>query len=247
MLKRFAIRSLLTLVTVAAVSSLVWGQAETGQITGTVFDPAGATVPNANIVVTNTATGAERTTTSGSAGDFAVTNLLPANYLVTVTAQGFATFKQQVVLTVGGKAGIDARLELGQTGTVVEVSGAAVAVNTETQTLSTVVSSKQVTELPTLTRNPYALVAISGNASDDNAGGRGVGFAINGQRAESTNILLDGAANNDEFTASVGQAVPLDSVQHSDQQLHGGVWTCGSRCGERGDEIGHQRISRDGV
>src|SRR5262245_62444642 len=42
---------------------------------------------------------------------------------------------------------------------------------------------------------------------------RGVNVAINGQRSASTNILLDGAANNDEFTAGVGQTVPLDSVQ----------------------------------
>jgi outer membrane receptor protein involved in Fe transport len=42
---------------------------------------------------------------------------------------------------------------------------------------------------------------------------RGTGYNINGQRSASTNILLDGSANNDEFTATVGQAVPLDSVQ----------------------------------
>jgi outer membrane receptor protein involved in Fe transport len=57
------------------------------------------------------------------------------------------------------------------------------------------------------------LVATSGNVSDAGAGGRGVGFAINGQRESGTNVLLDGAANNNEFTAGVGQSVPLDSIQ----------------------------------
>src|SRR5262249_43924824 len=72
------------------------------------------------------------------------------------------------------------------------------------------------TELPTLTRNAYGLVAISGNGAQDPSGStmnRGANFAINGMRAASTNILLDGADNNNTFTASVGQSVPLDSVQ----------------------------------
>src|SRR4030095_13041175 len=81
---------------------------------------------------------------------------------------------------------------------------------------SDIVSQKQIVELPTLTRNPYALVAISGNVSDGdpvNMAMRGTGFAINGQRSASTNILLDGGENVDAFVAGVGQSVPLDSVQ----------------------------------
>lgn len=197
----------------AGSAGLMWGQAETGQITGTVTDPTGAVVPNASVKVVETSTGAERTTTASSAGDFAVANLLPAEYTVTVQAAGFKGFEQKVIVTVGAKVGLDVKLQIGQTGTTVEVSEAAVKIDTETQTLSTTVTQQQVRELPTLTRNPYALVALSGNVSDAAAGGRGVGFAINGQREASTNVLLNGAANNNEFTASVGQAVPLDSVQ----------------------------------
>ncbi len=194
-------------------SCLIWAQTETGQIAGTVVDPAGAIVANASIIVTETQTGAERRTVTSGAGDFTMTNLLPGPYSVAVQSPGFATYKQDLVVAVGSKIGLDVKLQLGSTGTTVEVSTTAVQVNTETQTLSTVISQKQLTELPTLTRNPYALVATSGNVADAGMGGRGVGFAVNGQRPESTNILLDGAANNDEFLASVGQAVPLDSVQ----------------------------------
>jgi outer membrane receptor protein involved in Fe transport len=53
----------------------------------------------------------------------------------------------------------------------------------------------------------------SGNVSEDDPSGRGVGVAMNGLRSAGTNVMLDGVANNDEFTASVGQMVPLDSVQ----------------------------------
>src|SRR5262249_16868552 len=77
-------------------------------------------------------------------------------------------------------------------------------------------TSKDLTNLPLLTRNPYDLVGGVANVSSGTDAGltmRGAGYNINGLRAAGTNILLDGAANNDEFNATVGQTVPLDSVQ----------------------------------
>src|SRR5262249_41848590 len=64
-------------------------------------------------------------------------------------------------------------------------------------------------------RNPYDFVATMPNVAPDPMSGttRGVGFAINGMRSTSTNVLLDGVANNNEFTGSVGQPVSLDAVQ----------------------------------
>src|SRR5262249_46307423 len=76
-----------------------------------------------------------------------------------------------------------------------------------------VMSQNEIRELPNLTRNPYQFVAISGNVSDAGMGTRGAGVAINGQRESSTNILLDGASNNDEFSGAIGQQIPLDAVQ----------------------------------
>src|SRR4029078_10870741 len=84
---------------------------------------------------------------------------------------------------------------------------------TEDKTLQTVDSEKEIKELPTITRNPYSLVALSGNVSPTDPSGRGAGFGIHGQRAASTHIPLDGADNNDQFGAVVGQDVPLDAVQ----------------------------------
>jgi hypothetical protein len=199
------------LLTVAAL--LVWSQAETGQITGTVTDPSGAAIPGATITARNVATGAERTASASGSGDFTITNLQPGEYSVSIESSGFAKYQQRVTLTVGAKVGVDAKLEVGKAGTVVEVSEASTPINTETQTLSTNVSQSQIRELPTLTRNPYALVQLSGNVSPMDPSGNGAGYAINGQRSASTNLLLNGAANNDEFGAAVGQSVPLDSVQ----------------------------------
>lgn len=204
---------LLALAILSIFVTVAFAQTETGQITGTIFDPSSAAIPSVTVIVKSVETGTTRTVTTSENGSYIVTNLLPGDYEVAATAPGFSLVHQKVTLTVGAKATVDIHLELGKSSQVIEVTESAVQVNTETQTLATNVSEKQVRELPTLTRNPYALVETSGNVSDAGAGGRGVGFAINGQRESGTNVLLDGAANNDEFSAGVGQQVPLDSIQ----------------------------------
>jgi outer membrane receptor protein involved in Fe transport len=212
-MKRWAALFLAILGALTFTISPVRAQTETGAITGTVLDPTGAVVPGAKITVKNVGTNAIRETTTSSSGSYVVPNLQPAEYTITVSAPGFSTALRNVNVAVGSRVGVDIKLEVGETGTTIQVSEAATTVNTETQTIGAVVTTRQMVELPTITRNPYDLVATVGNVSNQTPDGRGVGVAINGQRAASTNILLDGTANNDEFTATVGQTVPLDSVQ----------------------------------
>ena len=190
-------------------------QAETGQIVGTVTDPSGAFIPGAKVTVTSVANGTARTGTTSDTGLVTFPNLLPDVYEVSVTAPGFNTLKQQATVTVGTKVGLDLKLEVGKAETVVEVTGtsAAISVNTESQTIAQVLTTQQLNELPTITRNPYSLIVTSGNVSEDDPSGRGAMVAINGLRSAGTNVMLDGVANNDEFTASIGQTTPLDSVQ----------------------------------
>ena len=156
---------------------LIWAQAETGQITGTVTDPSGAAVPNASIKVVNAANGAERSNATNGAGVYSVTNLEPGDYDITATAPGFSGIKQRFTLTVGQKLGKNLKLAVGSTTTTVEVTETANAlqVNTETQTLSQVVSTRSMTELPSLTRNPYDFVITAGTVSEDDPGGNGAG------------------------------------------------------------------------
>jgi hypothetical protein len=209
-----------------ALSATAFAQLETGQITGRVMDPNGAVVPGAAVSVKAVETGAERAATSDAEGAYAVTNLQPGLYEVTVQAQNFAKSTQRVQVTVGARASVDTQLSVTEiTGETVDViAGSGVEVNTQNQELSNVVSGEQIRELPTITRNPYNLVQLSGNAQtddpstsqNDTAGTstyRGAGASLNGQRAASTNILLDGADNNNSYTATVGQLIPLDSVQ----------------------------------
>ncbi|HEU5400210.1 MAG TPA: carboxypeptidase regulatory-like domain-containing protein, partial [Terriglobales bacterium] len=210
-LKPFSLVFLVLILTMTA-----FAQRETGQITGTVMDATGAVVPNAKITITNPATGVvARNLVTNADGFYTATNLLPAAYEIKVEAQGFQSALLRTTIMVGGSIEVNATLKVAAAGSqTVEVTAADVAqVNTENQTLATNVTEKQITELPTMTRDPYALVAVSGNVSESDPDGRGVGYSINGQRSASTDILLDGGENVDLFSASIGQSVPLDSVQ----------------------------------
>ncbi len=211
-----ALRKLGALISVLLLASVaLFGQAETGTISGTITDNSGAVVPGAKVTVASSNSGLTRSTTSGSGGEYSIASLKPDTYTLTVEASGFQKYSKQVKVDVGSRMDVSAQLGVTGASTTVEVtaSGETAVVNTETQSLSQVVTAQQIADLPTLTRNPYDLVATAGNVTEDTQSARGAGFAINGQRSANTDILLDGGENVDLFTATVGQSVPLDSVQ----------------------------------
>src|SRR5437879_932490 len=205
-----ALTSFLALV----VGGLVFAQTETGQIHGTVTDQSGAVVPKAKVTVKNANTGAERALETDNNGLYAATNLLPGTYAVVVEAANLAKKEARAEVFVGKPVELNFQLSVGVTSMIVEVVGeSGMQVNTESQTLGATFDNKEIQTLPTLNRDPYANTGNVGTASDSDPSGRGVGFSFNGLRSASTNILLDGSANNNEFTATVGQTIPLDSVQ----------------------------------
>jgi outer membrane receptor protein involved in Fe transport len=167
-----------------------------------------------------------RAAATNQSGLYSVPDLPIGVYEVTIEATGFAAYKGKVEVTVGSTVTFNAALKVGSATEVVEVTAGeseVAKVNTENQTLSNTITAREVVELPSLTRNPYDFVKTSGNVSEGGYGGsamggqgltlRGAGVSINGQRAASTDLLLDGTENVDLFAAVVGQAVPLDSVQ----------------------------------
>ncbi|PYS33328.1 MAG: TonB-dependent receptor, partial [Acidobacteria bacterium] len=140
-------------------------QKDTGQISGKVTDPNGAVVQNATITVRSIDTGTEVTAASGSDGNYTVTNLKPGVYDVIVKAAGYADNTQRVQVTVGSNTTVTTGMAIqavtaGVNVTIVAEAG--IAVNTQNQEVSNVVSSTQLRELPSLTRNPYDFVALSG-------------------------------------------------------------------------------------
>ena len=197
-------------------SASIQAQTETGQISGTITDATGGVLVGAHVEAKSVNSGLTRDTTTNSSGIYTISGLKPDVYDVTAEASGFQKFARRVEVSVGSSNEASFQLTVGGKGEIVEVSGSEgnVSVNTENQTLSETITTEQIDMLPTSpTRNPYALVGTSGNVAEDTMSGRGAGFAINGQRSASTDILLDGSENVDTFTATVGQTVPLDSVQ----------------------------------
>src|SRR5438552_3277122 len=192
-----------------------FGQQDYGQLNGTVKDPNGAVVSGATVKALNTATGVEKTTTTNSDGYYLFTGMLPAEYSITVSASNFKAFTTKAQVSVGGTRTVDVQLGISVNTVSVDVplgTGGLAEVNTTDQQQSNVVTSRQIAGLPTLDRNPYALVQLSGNISNAGPSGRGVGPQINGQRSASTNILLDGTENVATFTATISQTVSQDAV-----------------------------------
>lgn len=187
-------------------------QRSAGEIIGTVTDPSGKIILKAKVTAVERNTSSVRETVTNDEGFYAFSDLQPGDYAVSVEVLGFARFLESVQVTLGSRTTIDAALSLNEVKLSTNVVGeGGVQVETRTQMLSQVISGLQITELPTITRNPYDLVSLAGDVSLGDAG-LGVGVAINGQRGSSTNITLDGAENTNSYVAAVGQNVPLDSV-----------------------------------
>ena len=203
----------LALAMLLSVSAAATAQTETGRISGTVTDSTGGALPGTTVTARAVGTGATRTLVTDSNGQYLFANLPPGPYELNANLSGFRSVDLKVLLTVGGAANANVKLELAGTAETVTVTAETPIINVTNSEISTTINEAQIRELPTITRNVYDLVGVAGNVAQDDASGRGTGYAINGQRSASTNVLLDGSANNDEFTAGVGQAVPLDSVQ----------------------------------
>jgi Carboxypeptidase regulatory-like domain/TonB dependent receptor len=169
---------------------------QNASINGTVTDPTGAVVQGAQVTVTNTASNIVRSTVTGSAGVYILTELPPGPYNVAIQKVGFETLKfPPVTLTVQQVMTLNGKLQLGSTQQEVTVQVTAPTVDTTDAQLSAVVEHTQMTELPLITLNPYQLVLLSSGVttSDSYLGG----FSVNGGRERNDNMLLDGADNND--------------------------------------------------
>ncbi|MFN8093504.1 MAG: TonB-dependent receptor [Vicinamibacteria bacterium] len=211
---RLNVRWLAALAIVVLIPALAAAQTESGKISGTVTDQSGAVLPGVNVTAKSVERATVRSTVTNAQGEYVFASLVPGQYEVTAELSGFATKQTKTTVAVGATVAVNIGMSVGQQTEVVTVVGETAAqINTSTQDIATTVNETQLRELPTLTRNPYDLVQLSGQAVSDPESNRGAGFSINGARSASTNILLDGSANNDEFSATVGQQVPLDSVQ----------------------------------
>lgn len=171
-----------------------FAQQGTSTVRGTVVDPQGNVVSGATVTLTNTGTGASRTSQTTDAGVYAFDFIAVGDYKVEVEAAGF---KKKAVTDVHALVSkpttVDVALEVGNVSEVVTVAaGADVIVNREDGTLGNNFVTKQITQLPLEARNVTNLLSLQPGATRD-------GF-VAGARADQSNVTLDGVDINEAET-----------------------------------------------
>jgi hypothetical protein len=209
----------ISLTTFALLPAAAQSTVATGSIQGTVTDPNGAVVPNAVITITNKATGQSNKINSGSSGNYASGALIPGEYAVRIEAKGFQTQVLNVPVQVGNIAAGNARLTLGQSTEVVEVTGSAVAINTEQATVQGVLTTEQIENLPINGRNfldlaqlePGVQIQDGGNFDPTKNGFSSISFG--GRFGRTARIEVDGIDISDETVGTTTQNLPASSIQ----------------------------------
>ncbi len=185
------------LMTAGLATSVSAQTAGTGQIAGTVTDPEGLTVPEAEVVVRNVGTGAELRLVTTEAGRFAAPFLQPGRYEVTVRKEGFAEVKREnVAVEVGQTITLNIELPLRATQETVVVTTEVPLVETEKFEVSQVIGERAVENIPLNGRRWDNLVLLTPGVSED--GGFG-GISFRGINSLYNNNQVDGADNNQAF------------------------------------------------
>jgi len=189
-----------------------YAQNSNSTIRGLVSDPSGALVPNAQVVIVNTQTGA--TIFSGntdSAGVFVAPQVIPGIYEVRVAANGLKRrVVSNVVATVAQVESLNIRMEIGQVSEVVTVESRPETLERSTSNISTLISPQEVQNLPLFNRTPENLLAFipgvtyGGSATQPNTSQ----LSINGSRTLNSDVLLNGVSTT---IASTGTSATLPS------------------------------------
>ena len=185
-----------------------------GSIFGSVCDPGGGAVQTAGVSIKDIATGVVRTTVANSVGAYAIPNLQPGTYEVTVTAPGFSrAVVTGIALTVGAQEPVNVALALGTTNEQVQVVGAAAGIELATSSLGAEVSGGTIRELPlngrdwtqlatlepgvNTIRNQYMVGSDGSTSASKATRGFGTQLSVGGARPSQNNFRLDGISFND--------------------------------------------------
>jgi hypothetical protein len=218
------------LVVASLISTPARAQVAGATLSGTVTDPAQAAIANAQVTITNTATGVSRQVQTDSAGFYSAPNLLPGPYEVTVSAAGFNTVKMPPVeLVVGAEQTMNVSMTVGSTSQTVEVSGSAPIIDLTSTAISATVSENTVVELPlngrdwtqlaTLQPSVTTVLTQQPNGVNANRGNRGFGneLTISGTRPQLNNYRVDGISVIDYASGGpgsvLGYALGVDAVE----------------------------------
>ncbi len=205
----------LTLFALIALASIGFAQSVSGNLTGTVYDPSGATIPNATVVAKNDATGVENTTTSTSTGEYRINNLPVGTYTISVNAAGFAKSEiKGVGVELNVTATANVTLKVGQSVEVVEVSENGVTIDTTTAQLQNTFTSQQLMELPSASSGSgiINLSLLAPGVATSGGIGVGTGPSVGGQRPRNNNFTIEGVDNNSGSVTGPLVFVPNDAV-----------------------------------
>jgi Carboxypeptidase regulatory-like domain len=187
-------------------TSTAYAQSSTaGDISGTVTDSTGATIPGAKITIKSQDTGATEVLTANATGAYRASLLKPGKYSVSVTATGFQTTATEVVVQVGQVAAADLKLGVGSSATIVDVTSEAPLLHTENADISTTFSAQTVQSLPN-PGNDLTFVAqtspgaVMNTSAPSNGSASSFGnFSVFGLPATSNTFTLNGTYENDPF------------------------------------------------
>src|SRR5258708_7870213 len=209
-------------VVILLLAVAVFAQTFRGAINGTVTDPSDAVVASATVKATNVATAITITATTTSDGAFSFQDLPLGTYKISVTASGFKSVTvDNVTVTAGSSYTLPVKLPAGSAGTtVVEVSAAALTLDTTTPTQSNIVPAEAVQDVPMNGRDFAQFAAIQPGYGGYSVGGFG---SLNGTRANQMNWQIDGVDNNDFWhnipavnqggvSGIAGTIMPLDAI-----------------------------------
>jgi len=214
-------RLVLAILAVLLLGVAANAQTFRGAINGTVSDPSGAVVPNAQVKAKEKSTGIDHSTVTTTDGQFAFQDIAVGMYAVTVTATGFpALTVDNVPVTQGAIYTLPVKLTLSQQTTTVEVSAAALTLDTTTETQTTAIGGSDLAVMPLNGRDFSQLIAATPGYGGYSAGGYG---SLNGTRANQVNWQIDGVDNNDLWhnipavnqggvSGIAGIVLPLDAV-----------------------------------
>ncbi|MDQ3062522.1 MAG: carboxypeptidase-like regulatory domain-containing protein, partial [Acidobacteriota bacterium] len=189
----------LTVLMVIILSHFAVQAQTTGSIAGTVVDQTGALVPNATVTVKGES-GQEFTAITSGNGSYGIPAVASGFYTVTVTTTGFKTFvASSVKVDVGVPTTVDAALEVGGQEQVVEVTTGGEVLQTQTATVATTITGRQINETPVASRNALDLVNLMPGTAQV---GRPRASSINGLPKGSLSITVDGVDAQDNLLRS---------------------------------------------
>src|SRR3984893_13065078 len=191
-----------------------------GTMLGTIADPSGALIPNAQVSIRNLATNVITTTVTNKEGFYTAPSLLPGRYEVAASAPGFTTVvATDITLTVGAQQVLNLTIQVGRVTEKIQVAGQAPAVQLATSSISAVVNSTTVRELPLNGRSWTDMAtlqpgvagiqtqAIFNAGADRGVRGFGAQISISGARPQQNNYRLDGVSLNDYANGAPGSVL----------------------------------------